>query len=197
MYCNHTLNQSFRQAWSRSKGRTWWGVVLASLGLLCACSAPTSSRASRPPGRELSTVGRFVLSIGRNARTAKSAYASPRNRQNAPGRQGGGLDDRVAGARQPGQGSAAAARALRNPEGAALACAVSAAWLLRHPIWRACALGMYRLLRDAGFAVGALLSGLVADAYGIPAAILVVAGLTAASGTIVAIRMYETNGVRP
>jgi hypothetical protein len=58
------------------------------------------------------------------------------------------------------------------------------------------ALGVYRLWRDAGFAVGALLSGLVADAYGIPAAIFIVAGLTAASGTIVAIRMYETNGVR-
>jgi diacylglycerol O-acyltransferase/trehalose O-mycolyltransferase len=49
MYRNHTLNKSFRQAWSRSKGRTRWGVVLASLGLLCACSAPTSSTASRPP----------------------------------------------------------------------------------------------------------------------------------------------------
>jgi MFS family permease len=62
-----------------------------------------------------------------------------------------------------------------------------------HPIWRDRLLGIYRLWRDAGFAVNALLSGRVADTYGIPAAIRVVARLTAASGTLVAIRMYETN----
>ena len=49
MYRNRTPTQSFRPAWSRSKGRIWWGVVLASLVLLYACSAPTSSTASRPP----------------------------------------------------------------------------------------------------------------------------------------------------
>ena len=49
MYRNRTSNQSFRPAWSRSKGRIWWGVVLASLVPLYACSAPTSSTASRPP----------------------------------------------------------------------------------------------------------------------------------------------------
>jgi hypothetical protein len=68
---------------------------------------------------------------------------------------------------------------------------------IAHPIWRTRALGGLSTWRDAGFAAGALLSGLVADAYGIPAAIWVIAGLTAASGTFVAIRMYETNEARP
>jgi predicted MFS family arabinose efflux permease len=61
-----------------------------------------------------------------------------------------------------------------------------------HPSWRATAVGIYRLWRDAGFAVGALLAGLVADLAGLVAAGWVVAALTAASGLVVAIRMYET-----
>jgi MFS family permease len=62
-----------------------------------------------------------------------------------------------------------------------------------HPDWRATAVGVYRLWRDAGFAVGALLAGLVADLAGLTAAIWVVAALTAASGLVVARRMYETH----
>ena len=62
-----------------------------------------------------------------------------------------------------------------------------------HPAWRARAVGVYRLWRDGGFAVGALLAGVLADAYGIPTATWVVAGLTAASGLVVALRMYETH----
>ncbi|HET7489087.1 MAG TPA: MFS transporter [Acidimicrobiales bacterium] len=61
-----------------------------------------------------------------------------------------------------------------------------------HPSWRASAVGVYRLWRDAGFAAGALLAGAVADAFGLPAAIWAVAALTAASGAVVAVRMYET-----
>jgi MFS family permease len=55
-----------------------------------------------------------------------------------------------------------------------------------HPAWRARAVGVYRLWRDGGFALGALVSGLLADAYGIRAA------LTAASGLLAAVRMEET-----
>ncbi len=66
-----------------------------------------------------------------------------------------------------------------------------------HPSWRATAVGVYRLWRDAGFAIGALLAGVVADALGLKAAIWTVAALTAASGVIVAIRMYETHRKRP
>jgi MFS family permease len=62
-----------------------------------------------------------------------------------------------------------------------------------HPSWRATAVGVYRLWRDAGFAVGALLAGLVADLAGLEAAVWVVAVLTAASGLVVAVRMYETH----
>jgi hypothetical protein len=38
-----------------------------------------------------------------------------------------------------------------------------------------------------------VLAGLVADAYGVRAAVWVVAAVTAASGAIVAVRMYETH----
>src|SRR3990170_7708600 len=62
-----------------------------------------------------------------------------------------------------------------------------------HPEWRASSVGVYRLWRDGGYAIGALLTGLVADALGLKAAILVVAALTAASGLVVAMRMYETH----
>jgi MFS family permease len=62
-----------------------------------------------------------------------------------------------------------------------------------HPSWRASAVGVYRLWRDAGFAVGAVLAGLVADLAGLDAAVWVIAALTAASGVTVAMRMYETH----
>ncbi|MCJ0873877.1 MFS transporter [Streptomyces sp. AP-93] len=62
-----------------------------------------------------------------------------------------------------------------------------------HPAWRARAVGVYRLWRDGGFAVGALLAGVLADAFGLTTAIWAVAALTAASGLLVAIRMYETH----
>jgi len=62
-----------------------------------------------------------------------------------------------------------------------------------NPAWRASAVGVYRLWRDAGFVVGALLSGVVADLFGLVAAILVVAGITAGGAVIVAVRMYETH----
>ncbi len=62
-----------------------------------------------------------------------------------------------------------------------------------HPAWRARAVGVYRLWRDAGFAVGALLAGVLADAVSITAAIYTVAALTALSGLVVIVRMYETH----
>jgi len=62
-----------------------------------------------------------------------------------------------------------------------------------HPAWRASAVGVYRLWRDGGFAVGALLAGVVADLLGLAAAVWVVAALTGLSGLAVAVRMYETH----
>jgi MFS family permease len=62
-----------------------------------------------------------------------------------------------------------------------------------HPAWRARAIGIYRLWRDGGFAVGAILAGVTADALGMTAAIWAVAAVTAVSGIAVALRMYETH----
>jgi MFS family permease len=62
-----------------------------------------------------------------------------------------------------------------------------------HPTWRASSVGIYRLWRDGGFAAGALMAGLTADRLGLAAAIWAVAALTAVSGIVVALRMYETH----
>jgi len=62
-----------------------------------------------------------------------------------------------------------------------------------HPSWRARSVGVYRLWRDTGFAVGAVLAGILADLISITAAIWAVAALTAASGFVAAARMYETH----
>jgi MFS family permease len=61
-----------------------------------------------------------------------------------------------------------------------------------HPVWRASSVGVYRLWRDLGYAVGALLAGIVADLIGLSGAMWVVAGITAASGVLTAVRMRET-----
>jgi len=66
-----------------------------------------------------------------------------------------------------------------------------------HPRWRARSVGVYRLWRDAGFAVGALMAGLLADLISIEAAIYAVAALTALSGLTVMVRMYETHPRQP
>jgi MFS family permease len=63
-----------------------------------------------------------------------------------------------------------------------------------HPAWRGSAVGVYRLWRDLGYAVGALLAGVLADVFGMDTAIGAVAALTAASGAVVALRMPETLG---
>jgi MFS family permease len=61
-----------------------------------------------------------------------------------------------------------------------------------HPAWRASSVGVYRLWRDLGYAAGAVLSGVIADAFGLSAAIAAVAFITFVSGVIVAARMRET-----
>jgi Major Facilitator Superfamily len=60
-----------------------------------------------------------------------------------------------------------------------------------HPAWRARSVGVHRFWRDGGFAVGAFLAGVVADALGVRAAVWTVAALTAVSEFVAAIRMYE------
>jgi MFS family permease len=63
---------------------------------------------------------------------------------------------------------------------------------LAPPTWRATAVGVYRFWRDFGFAVGALLTGVIADLTQPGTAIWTVAVLTFLSGVIVATRMAET-----
>lgn len=57
---------------------------------------------------------------------------------------------------------------------------------------RATSVGVYRFWRDSGYAAGAIVAGVIADAAGFPAAIITVACLTGLSGIVVALRMRET-----
>jgi MFS family permease len=63
---------------------------------------------------------------------------------------------------------------------------------IAQPSWRGVAVGVYRLWRDLGYVVGALLAGVLADVLGMSAAINIVGLMTAASGIVVAIRLHET-----
>ncbi len=65
-----------------------------------------------------------------------------------------------------------------------------------HPSWRASAVGVYRLWRDLGYAVGALLAGGLADLLGAPWAIVGIGLLTFTSGLVALARMQETLRVR-
>jgi MFS family permease len=58
-----------------------------------------------------------------------------------------------------------------------------------HPIWRARSLSVYRFWRDMGYAIGALLAGIITDLVGAAYAIAAIGALTFASGTIVALLM--------
>ena len=60
-----------------------------------------------------------------------------------------------------------------------------------HPAWRASSVGVYRLWRDPGYAVGVLIAGAVADLLGISSAMRLIAALTFVSGLFVFLRMIE------
>ncbi len=62
-----------------------------------------------------------------------------------------------------------------------------------HPTWRATAVGTYRFWRDAGFAIGGIAIGMIADTGGIHPAVWATAAITAVSGLVVWARMYETH----
>jgi MFS family permease len=61
-----------------------------------------------------------------------------------------------------------------------------------HPGWRGSAVGVYRLWRDAGYALGALVAGSLADLFGMTWSIGAIAILTFISGLLVVARMPET-----
>ncbi len=58
------------------------------------------------------------------------------------------------------------------------------------PAWRARALGVYRFWRDLGYAIGALLAGVIADWLGFNWAIGLIAGLTFVSGLVMGFSRY-------
>lgn len=58
-----------------------------------------------------------------------------------------------------------------------------------HPQDRANSIGVFRLWRDLGYAIGAILTGIIADRLGIDASIMTIGGLTMISAIIIAIRM--------
>ncbi len=58
-----------------------------------------------------------------------------------------------------------------------------------HPSDRAKSLGVFRLWRDLGYAIGAILTGIIADAFGINASVLVIGLLTILSAAVIFFRM--------
>jgi MFS family permease len=61
------------------------------------------------------------------------------------------------------------------------------------PSWRASAVGVYRLWRDLGYAIGALVAGISADMIGLSGAMWLIAGITVASGVVAAVPLDETS----
>jgi len=60
---------------------------------------------------------------------------------------------------------------------------------ITHPQDRAKSIGVFRLWRDLGYAIGAILTGNIADVLGIEASIFTIAGLTLISALVIAVRM--------
>ena len=60
-----------------------------------------------------------------------------------------------------------------------------------HPTWRARSLSVYRFWRDLGYAIGALSAGLIADSFGLSAAINAIAALTFISGAVAGVLMRQ------
>jgi MFS family permease len=66
-----------------------------------------------------------------------------------------------------------------------------------HPSWRARSLSVYRFWRDLGYAIGALCAGIIADIFGMQWAIVAIAGVTLASGAVVALAMNGRDRAAP
>lgn len=66
-----------------------------------------------------------------------------------------------------------------------------------HPGQRPKSIGVFRLWRDLGYAFGAVLTGLIADQYGLTAPVLAIGLLTALSAMVVQYRMRCTIEIKP
>jgi MFS family permease len=62
-----------------------------------------------------------------------------------------------------------------------------------HPSQRAQSIGVYRLWRDLGYAVGALLTGIIADVWTISTAILAIGSITMLSAFVILLRMRRVS----
>jgi MFS family permease len=62
-----------------------------------------------------------------------------------------------------------------------------------HPSQRAQSIGVYRLWRDLGYAVGALLTGILADVWTISTAILAIGSITILSAFVILLRMHRVS----
>jgi MFS family permease len=60
-----------------------------------------------------------------------------------------------------------------------------------HPTQRAESVGIYRFFRDCGYAIGAVLTGVLADLLSVPAAVACIGALTLSSAIIIKVRMKQ------
>ncbi len=60
-----------------------------------------------------------------------------------------------------------------------------------NPMQRAKSIGVFRLWRDLGYAIGAIITGIVADSFGIITSVNLIAILTIISAFIILIRMTK------
>jgi MFS family permease len=152
------------------------GLTLSAVGLLTAVTPGVWALSQLATGALSDRIGRKWLIVGGQLAQAAGLVVIA---------AGTAMPLWVAGSVLLGAGTAMAYPTL-----------IAAVGDVAHPSWRGTAVGVYRLWRDIGFAVGAILGGVLADRWSIPAAIIVVAGITAASGVDVGIRMRETHPLR-
>ena len=148
------------------------GMTLTQIGLLTAIYPATWSVVQLATGALSDRIGRKHLIVGGMWVQAAGIGLTAR---------GGRFGEFVAGAVLLGIGTAMVYPTLLAAIGDVAA-----------PSWRASAVGVYRLWRDLGYALGALLAGITADVMGVSGAIWIVAGITAMSGAAAAVRMDET-----
>lgn len=58
-----------------------------------------------------------------------------------------------------------------------------------NPVQRAESIGAFRFWRDSGYAIGAIMSGIIADSLGVSAAIIIIGFITLSSAVIIKLRM--------
>ena len=181
---NRRSRHAARPAWSTTSTTASPGASSRSTSPPPACPsvASASSPRSTPPSGDSASSVPARSPIASAASGSSSAACSPKPSPSGSSPRRAASVPWAAGAVLLGAGTAMVYPTL-----------LAAIGDVAHPAWRASSVGIYRLWRDGGFAVGALLAGVIADAFGLEAAIWVVAALTALSGLVVALRMYETH----